>query len=100
MKTDEKLTEQISETKDHFSPDRNHWCIVKYFNHAPLYYVGYFGKNDSGAGDKELLPAFTLDFNKALKMHSRIAADGLLKELNRHSEQAVAECKVKDHKWM
>lgn len=85
------------EQKDHYSPDRNHWCIVKYADHTPIYYAGYFGKYN---GSNDPLPAFTTDFNQALKLHSRIAADTLFSNLQRHTPQPFEKCKVEDHRWM
>ncbi len=92
------MENQTEEQKDHFSPDRNHWCIVKYSKNQPppIYYQGYFGKWQGG----ELLPAFGLDFNEALKLHSKIAAETLLHKLTRHAPETMEGAKVEDHKWM
>lgn len=88
-----KLTQ---EQKDHFSSERSHWCVVKYTRATPWYYAGYFGAYQ---GQQELRPAFTIDFNNALKMHSRIAADEVLYNLKRHAPESVNDCKVEDHMW-
>jgi hypothetical protein len=90
-------TELTEEQKDHFSSERNHWCIVQYTgSHTPFYYAGYFGKRLG----QEMKPAFTLDFNGALKLHSKIAAEELLRELMRHVPELFGACKVEDHRWM
>jgi hypothetical protein len=91
------MKNQTEEQKDHFSSDRNHWCIVKYTSNLPMYYAGYFG---AYSGQTETAPAFTSDFNKALKLHSRIAADELFTELKRHTPLPFTEAKVEDHRWM
>lgn len=91
------MQEQTEEQKDHFSPDRNHWCIVKYSNYTPVYYAGYFGKYN---GQDGVLPAFTTDFNQALKLHSKIAAETVFHNLKRHTPEPFEKAKVEDHKWM
>lgn len=85
------------EQKDHFSSERNHWCIVKYSNYTPIYYAGYFGKYN---GHEEVLPAFTTDFNQALKLHSKIAAEALLNDLKKHTLEPFKNANVEDHAWM
>lgn len=84
-------TEQI----DHFSGNRNHWCIVHYLNYTPFYYMGWFGETK----DKVFKPAFTIDFNKAMKCHSRIAANEILNGLKSCSQTDCSEYKVEDHAW-
>jgi hypothetical protein len=85
------------EEKDHYSADRNHWCIVKYAGATPVYYAGYYGKYN---GQENVLPAFTTDFNQALKLHSKIAAEQLFASLKRHAVNNFSECNVEDHRWM
>lgn len=91
------MNEQTEEQKYHFSPDRNHWCIVKYYNGSvPLYYQGFFGAPQGF----ELKPSFGFEFDQALKCHSKIEAERILGKLNRHAQESVEGCKVEDHKWM
>lgn len=88
---------KTTEEQEHFSPDRNHWCIVKYAGTIPLYYAGYYARYN---GQKESLPAFTSDFDQSLKLHSKIAAEVLFNNLKRHSADNFNDCKVEDHSWM
>lgn len=78
------------EEKQHFSGKNNHWCIVHYIGGTVFYYEGYFGKGK---------PAFTADFNDALKCHSRIAANQILLGLKACSGFDCSEYKVEDHAW-
>ncbi len=83
------------EKKDHYSPERNHWCIVKYVGSTPFYYTGWFGKN---MGDEKMKPAISIDFNEALKLHSKMASEMVLNGLK--SCSGTHDFKVEDHKWM
>lgn len=80
------------EEKQHFSGNNNHWCIVDYINGTPFYYMGWFG----GIEPK---PAFTIDFNDALKCHSKIAANQILNGLKSCSHFDCSHFKVEDHAW-
>ncbi len=87
--------DQTPEQKDHYSPDRNHWCIVCLLNQVPFYYTGYFGTN---TGSQILQPKISIDFNDALKMHSKIAAQQVLTGLKSCSK--ADGFIIQDHKWM
>jgi len=79
------------EELDHFSGKRNHWCIVTYMgSYTPFYYMGWFGEGK---------PAVTIDFNKALKCHSKIAANIVLEGLKSCSGFDCSDYKVEDHAW-
>lgn len=82
---------QTQEEKDHYSPDMNHWCLVKYVGATPMYYTGWFG-------GKELKPSISIDFNEALKLHSKIAAEQVMNGLKFCSN--VKGFKIEGHKWM
>lgn len=86
---------KTEEEKAHYSPEINHWCIVWLVKGATLYYTGWFGKNH---GDEIMKPALSLDFNEALKMHSKIAAEMVLNGLK--SCSSVENFIIQDHKWM
>jgi hypothetical protein len=91
------MQEQTEEQKDHFSPDRNHWCIVRYVKGTPLYYQGYFAASNKDMFDAPtmhlpLKPAFGIDFNDAAKFHSKIAAEFVFQNLQRYSKDAVKDC--------
>lgn len=77
------------EEQDHYSSDRNHWCIVSQLNSVPFYYTGWFGDGK---------PAITIDFNKALKMHSKMAAEMVLNGLK--SCSSAEGFVIQDHRWM
>lgn len=81
------MTEQ---EKDHFSGKRNHWCIVTYVYNAPCYYEGFFKNNQ---------PVLTFDFNDALKLHSKIAANHILHKMKTCGTIDVSKYKVEDHAW-
>lgn len=83
---------KTEEEKDHYSPDRNHWCLVKYLGSTPMYYTGWF------ADTENLRPAISIDFNKALKLHSKIAAEQIINGLK--SCANITDFKVEDHKWI
>jgi len=101
------MKEQTEEQKDHFSADRNHWCVVEYQGATPWYYAGYFGRSGGGKDEfgmpivSSIKPAFTIDFNEALKLHSKIAAENILNNLKKHASSSLTNsCKVEDHRWM
>ena len=83
------------EENEHYSSEKNHWCIVNYISGTLYYYTGWFGKNN---GDDIMKPAISIDFNDALKMHSKIAAEKVLNGLK--SCSGVKNFIVEDHKWM
>lgn len=85
-----------AEQAAHFSPDLNHWCIVSYVNQTPFYYTGYFGSNK--AQNIELQPALSIDFNNALKCHSKIAAEQILTGLKNCSK--ADNFVIEDHKYI
>jgi len=76
---------------DHFSGKRTHWCIVYYIQYTPFYYMGFFNSENK--------PAFTIDFNKAMKCHSRIAAQQILDGINSCSGIGENNFKVEEHAW-
>lgn len=86
---------KTEEEKDHYSSERNHWCIVSLLNGTPFYYTGWFGKNN---GDNLIKPAISIDFNEALKMHSKKAAEMVLNGLK--SCSSVEGFVIQSHKWM
>lgn len=83
-----------TEIEDHYSSERNHWCIVMYINSTPLYYTGWFGKN---INDDIMKPAMSTDFESALKLHSKIAAQTVLNGLQSCSKSSGL--KIEDHMW-
>ncbi len=83
------------EQKQHYSNDKNHWCIVKQMGATPFYYTGYFGKNE---GEEIMKPSLSMDFNEAVKLHSKIAAEMVLSGLK--SCSGVKDFIVQDHKWI
>lgn len=83
--------------EDHFSSDKNHWCLVNYLGNTPFYYTGWFGKNN---GDQNYKPGISIDFNEALKLHSKIAAEQVLNGLKNCSGVDANFFKIEDHAWM
>ena len=82
------MTEQ--EKRDHFSGDRNHWCIVTYISHTPFYYEGFFKNNE---------PVFTISFNDAMKCHSKFAVEHILNKFKSCTSVDTSKFKVEDHAW-
>ena len=83
---------KTEEEKDHYLPERNHWCLVEYVGSTPMYYTGWFG------GKEKLKPSVSIDFNKALKLHSKIAAEQIVNGLKSCSN--VVYFKVEEHLWV
>jgi hypothetical protein len=91
--TDEQYVNRYLE---HYDSRKNHWCIVTYVGSTPWYYTGYFGKIHNQVSMK---PAISIDFEKALKMHTKMAAEQVLQGLIECSGVKKDEYKVEDHAW-